>query len=85
MSLTYIASQENINNLEKKRKVNISQPDLITENSNNKIAMIFLNYNFQGNKSSNTYPSMLATYYLVTIKNLVRKYDYYYYGSLYKP
>ena len=65
--VTYISSQENINNLETIRKQNLSQ----TKNSNagiNNKAIVWLSYNVHGNEASSTEASMLTLYDLVTNK-----------------
>lgn len=66
--VTYISSQENINNLESIRKANLSQTGILTENADNKKAIVWLSYNVHGNEASSTEASMLTLYELVTSK-----------------
>jgi hypothetical protein len=66
--LSYISSQENINNLENIRKTNLSQTGIINGNSDNKTAIVWLSYNVHGNEASSTEASMLTIYELVTAK-----------------
>ena len=66
--LSYISSQENINNLEKIRKANLAQTGIIDGISNNKIAIVWLSYNVHGNEASSTEASMLTIYNLLTTK-----------------
>ena len=66
--LTYISSQENIDNLENIRKSNLSQAGILGENSENKKAIVWLSYNVHGNEASSTEASMLTLYELVTSK-----------------
>jgi hypothetical protein len=68
--LSYISSQENINNLENIRKANLSQTGILEENSDNKIAIVWLSYNVHGNEASSTEASMVTIYELVTRKKL---------------
>ena len=66
--VTYISSQENINNLENIRKANLSQTGILAENSDNKKAIVWLSYNVHGNEASSTEASMITLYDLVTTK-----------------
>jgi hypothetical protein len=66
--VTYISSQENINNLEKIRKANLSQTGILPENTKNKKAIVWLSYNVHGNEASSTEAAMLTLYELVTTK-----------------
>ncbi|QTD37492.1 zinc carboxypeptidase [Polaribacter batillariae] len=66
--LSYISSQENINNLDQIRKDNLSQTGIIAGNANNNIAIVWLSYNVHGNEASSTEASMLTLYELVTNK-----------------
>ena len=66
--LSYISSQKNINNLENIRKNNLSQTGIVSGNSNNKVAIVWLSYNVHGNEASSTEASMLTLYELVTKK-----------------
>ena len=66
--VTYISSQENIHNLENIRKANLSQTGILTDNSDNKKAIVWLSYNVHGNEASSTEASMLTLYELVTTK-----------------
>ena len=66
--VSYISSQENIDNLENIRKSNLSQTGIISEDANNKIAIVWLSYNVHGNEASSTEAAMLMLYELVTNK-----------------
>ncbi|QNM86082.1 zinc carboxypeptidase [Polaribacter pectinis] len=66
--LSYISSQENINNLDQIRKDNLSQTGIVSGNANNKKAIVWLSYNVHGNEASSTEASMLTLYELVTNK-----------------
>ncbi len=66
--VTYISSQENINNLEAIRKANLSQTGILEGNQENKKAIVWLSYNVHGNEASSTEASMLTLYELVTTK-----------------
>ncbi|MHB0755856.1 M14 family metallopeptidase [Polaribacter sp. M15] len=66
--VTYISSQENIANLEKIRKANLSQTGILSENLENKKAIVWLSYNVHGNEASSTEAAMLTLYELVTSK-----------------
>jgi hypothetical protein len=66
--LSYISSPENINNLEKIRKANLSQTGIVAGISNNKTAIVWLSYNVHGNEASSTEAAMLTIYDLVTTK-----------------
>jgi hypothetical protein len=66
--VTFISSQENINNLENIRKENLSQTGIIAGNAANKKAIVWLSYNVHGNEASSTEAAMLTLYELVTNK-----------------
>jgi hypothetical protein len=66
--VTYISSKENIDNLENIRKANLSQTGILSDNSNNNKAIVWLSYNVHGNEASSTEASMLTLYELVTSK-----------------
>ena len=66
--LSYISSPENINNLEKIRKANLSQTGIVAGISKNKTAIVWLSYNVHGNEASSTEAAMLTIYDLVTTK-----------------
>ncbi|WP_435416116.1 M14 family metallopeptidase [Polaribacter aestuariivivens] len=66
--LSYISSQENINNLDQIRKNNLSQSGIASGNATNKKAIVWLSYNVHGNEASSTEASMLTLYELVTNK-----------------
>ncbi|QOD61721.1 zinc carboxypeptidase [Polaribacter haliotis] len=66
--LSYISSQENINNLDQIRKDNLSQTGIVSGNATNKKAIVWLSYNVHGNEASSTEASMLTLYELVTNK-----------------
>jgi len=65
--VTYISSEENINNLEEIRKTNVAQTGTETGNPGKK-AIVWLSYNVHGNEASSTEASMLTLYDLVTNK-----------------
>ena len=56
--VSYISSQENIDNLENIRKSNLSQTGIISEDATNKIAIVWLSYNVHGNEASSTEAAM---------------------------
>lgn len=66
--LSYISSTENINNLENIRKSNLSQTGIISGNSENKKAIVWLSYNVHGNEASSTEAAMTTLYELVINK-----------------
>ena len=66
--VSYISSEENIKNLESIRKSNLSQTGILSDNTTNKKAIIWLSYNVHGNEASSTEASMLTLYDLVTTK-----------------
>ena len=66
--ITFISSQENINNLENIRKENLSQTGITAGNVANKKAIVWLSYNVHGNEASSTEAAMLTLYELVTNK-----------------
>jgi len=66
--VTYISSEENMNNLDNIRKANLSQTGVLAEKSNNKKAIVWLSYNVHGNEASSSEASMLTLYELVTTK-----------------
>ncbi len=66
--VTYISSEQNINNLDEIRKANLSQTGIIDGNQENNKAIVWLSYNVHGNEASSTEASMLTLYELVTTK-----------------
>ncbi len=66
--LSYISSQENINNLDNIRKSNLSQTGILEGESDNKTAIVWLSYNVHGNEGSSTEAAMLTIYELITNK-----------------
>ncbi|MCL7763745.1 M14 family metallopeptidase [Polaribacter sp. Z014] len=66
--LSYISSEENIKNLESIRKNNLVQTGIISGNSKNNKAIVWLSYNVHGNEASSTEAAMLTLYELVTKK-----------------
>ncbi|MEO9571982.1 MAG: M14 family metallopeptidase [Polaribacter sp.] len=66
--LSYISSQENINNIENIRKNNLAQAGIISKNASNNKAIVWLSYNVHGNEASSTEAAMLTLYELVTKK-----------------
>ena len=66
--VTYVSSQENIDNLENIRKNNLSQAGIQDGNSDAKTAIVWLSYNVHGNEASSTEAAMLTIYELVTNK-----------------
>ncbi|WP_166387341.1 M14 family metallopeptidase [Polaribacter sp. 11A2H] len=66
--LSYISSEENINNLENIRVANLTQTGIISGNSKNNKAIVWLSYNVHGNEASSTEAAMLTLYELVTKK-----------------
>ena len=66
--LSYISSEENINNLENIRVANLTQTGIIAGNYKNNKAIVWLSYNVHGNEASSTEAAMLTLYELVTKK-----------------
>ncbi|MDP5094008.1 MAG: M14 family metallopeptidase, partial [Polaribacter sp.] len=66
--ISFISSEENIQNLEEIRKTNLSQTGILKENTDSKVAIVWLSYNVHGNEASSTEASMLTLYELVTSK-----------------
>ena len=66
--VSYISSEENIKNLENIRKSNLSQTGILSENTTNNKAIVWLSYNVHGNEASSTEAAMLTLYDLVTDK-----------------
>jgi hypothetical protein len=66
--VSFISSQENINNLENIRREHLSQTGIIAGNAANKKAIVWLSYNVHGNEASSTEAAMLTLYELVTNK-----------------
>ena len=66
--VSYISSQENIDNLENIRKDNLKQSGIISGNSDGKTAIVWLSYNVHGNEASSTEAAMQTLYELVTDK-----------------
>ena len=66
--VTYISSQENIDNIENIRKANLSQSGILSESTTNKKAIVWLSYNVHGNEASSSEAAMLTLYELVTAK-----------------
>ncbi|AUC22498.1 zinc carboxypeptidase [Polaribacter sejongensis] len=66
--LSYISSEENIDNLENIRIANLTQTGIIPGNSKNNKAIVWLSYNVHGNEASSTEAAMLTLYDLVTKK-----------------
>ncbi|MDB2384948.1 M14 family metallopeptidase [Polaribacter sp.] len=68
LQVTYISSQENIDNLEKIRLANLGQTGLITNENKPEVAIVWLSYNVHGNEASSTEAAMKTLYKLVTEK-----------------
>jgi len=66
--VTYVSSQNNINNLEQIRQSNLSQVGLSNSSASNKKAIVWLSYNVHGNEASSTEASMQTLFELVTTK-----------------
>ena len=66
--ISYISSQENINNLEQIRLKNLGQTGLKTDQGDAEIAIVWLSYNVHGNEASSTEAAMGTLYKLVTEK-----------------
>lgn len=66
--VSYISSKENIANLEKIRKDNLSQTGIIKGGNGNTKAIVWLSYNVHGNEASSTEAAMLTLYELITNK-----------------
>ncbi|WP_372746534.1 M14 family metallopeptidase [Lutibacter sp.] len=66
--LSYISSEENINNLETIREDNLKRAGIIKGDSKLEIATVWLSYNVHGNEASSTEAAMQTLYELVTNK-----------------
>ena len=66
--LSYISSEENIDNLENIRIANLTQTGIIPGSEKNNKAIVWLSYNVHGNEASSTEAAMLTLYDLVTKK-----------------
>jgi len=66
--VSYISSKENIADLENIRKNNLSQTGIISRNTKNNKAIVWLSYNVHGNEASATEAAMVTLYELVTTK-----------------
>ncbi len=66
--VSYISSEENINNLEEIRKDNLKRTGILKGNANSKIGIVWLSYNVHGNEASSTEAAMLTLYTLITKK-----------------
>ncbi len=66
--VSYISSQENIDNLEKIRTANLTQAGMLKGVANEKTAIVWLSYNVHGNEASSTEAAMQTFYELVTTK-----------------
>jgi len=66
--LTFISSEENIKNLEEIRKNNLGQAGISSENTKNKVAIVWLSYNVHGNEASSSEAAMQTLYELITQK-----------------
>ncbi|WP_456424250.1 M14 family metallopeptidase [Lutibacter sp.] len=66
--VSYISSEDNINNIEEIRKDNLKRTGILEGNSNSKIGVVWLSYNVHGNEASSTEAAMLTLYTLITKK-----------------
>lgn len=66
--VSFISSEENIQNLEKIREDNLKRTGILEGNSTSEIGIVWLSYNVHGNEASSTESAMLTLYTLVTEK-----------------
>lgn len=66
--VSYISSQENIDNLEQIRTTNLSQAGIVNKKERLKKAIVWLSYNVHGNEASSTEAAMQTLYELITTK-----------------
>ena len=66
--VSFISSEENINNLEKIRENNLKNAGILKGTSNAKIGIVWLSYNVHGNEASSSDAAMLTLYKLITEK-----------------
>jgi len=66
--VSFISSEENIQNLEKIREDNIKRTGIISGTSASEIGLVWLSYNVHGNEASSTEAAMLTLYELITNK-----------------
>ncbi len=66
--LSFISSEENIENLEQIRKDNLKRTGLLDGNATLEVGIVWLSYNVHGNEASSSEASMLTLYKLITEK-----------------
>jgi hypothetical protein len=66
--LSYISSEENINNLENIRKDNLKRTGILKGDFTSEVATVWLSYNVHGNEASSTEAAMQTLFELVTTK-----------------
>jgi hypothetical protein len=66
--LSYISSEENINNLENIRKDNLKRTGILKGDVASEVATVWLSYNVHGNEASSTEAAMQTLFELVTTK-----------------
>lgn len=66
--VSYISSEENINNLEQIREDNLKRTGTLKSDFTSEVATVWLSYNVHGNEASSTEAAMQTLYELVTNK-----------------
>jgi len=66
--VSFISSEENINNLENIREDNLKRTGILKGESNSEVAIVWLSYNVHGNEASSTEAAMQTLFELVTKK-----------------
>lgn len=66
--LSYISSEENLQNIENIREDNLKRAGVINGESNSEIGIVWLSYNVHGNEASSSEAAMLTLYKLITEK-----------------
>ena len=66
--VSFISSEENINNIEQIREDNLKRTGILEGNPASEIALVWLSYNVHGNETSSSEAAMQTLYELVTSK-----------------
>ena len=66
--ISFISSEENINNIENIREDNLKRSGIVQGEPNTEIGIVWLSYNVHGNEASSTEAAMKTLYDLITYK-----------------
>tara|TARA_R110001583_G_scaffold50850_7_gene158698 strand:+ start:1351 stop:3822 length:2472 start_codon:yes stop_codon:yes gene_type:complete len=66
--ISFISSEENINNIETIREDNLKRTGILKGNPTTKVGIVWLSYNVHGNEASSTEAAMLTIYKLISEK-----------------